>query len=99
MSWESRDVFFSVCALSALIHSLRDPALHSQYGSIVHTIVYVLKLLGPRSVIYLRQLIPDYFRCLENTRDARVSWVYLYAFFRKKRVFWFNKNNYKLKIF
>ncbi|CAH8510940.1 unnamed protein product [Schistosoma margrebowiei] len=73
LSWESRDVFFSVCALSALIHSLRDPALHSQYGSIVHTIVYVLKLLGPRSVIYLRQLIPDYFRCLENTRDARLQ--------------------------
>ncbi|KAK4469431.1 hypothetical protein MN116_006984 [Schistosoma mekongi] len=73
LSWESRDVFFSVCALSALIHSLRDPALHSQYGSIVHTIVYVLKLLGPRSVIYLRQLIPDYFRCLENTRDTRLQ--------------------------
>ncbi|TNN10640.1 Serine/threonine-protein kinase tor [Schistosoma japonicum] len=73
LSWESRDVFFSVCALSALIHSLRDPALHSQYGSIVHTIVYVLKLLGPRSVIYLRQLIPDYFRCLESTRDARLQ--------------------------
>nr|CAH8842728.1 unnamed protein product [Trichobilharzia regenti] len=73
LSWESRDVFFSVCALSALIHSLRDPALHTQYGSIVHTIVYVLKLLGPRAAYYLRQLIPDYFRCLENTRDARLQ--------------------------
>ncbi|CAH8506092.1 unnamed protein product [Heterobilharzia americana] len=73
LSWESRDIFFSVCALSALIHLLRDPALHTQYGSIVHTIVYVLKLLGPRSVYYLRQLIPDYFRCLENTRDVRLQ--------------------------
>ncbi|CAL8095011.1 unnamed protein product [Calicophoron daubneyi] len=73
LSWENRDVFFSVCALSALIRTLRDPALRSQYANIVQTIVYVLKLLGPRSVYYLRQLMPDYFACLQNTRDARLQ--------------------------
>ncbi|VDP89892.1 unnamed protein product [Echinostoma caproni] len=73
LSWENKDVFFSVCALSALIQTLRDPALRSQYGNIVRTIVYVLKLLGPRSVYYLRQLMPDYFKCLRETRDVRLQ--------------------------
>ncbi|KAG5450970.1 Serine/threonine-protein kinase mTOR [Clonorchis sinensis] len=73
LSWESRDVFFSVCALSALMHMLRDPALRSQYSNIVKTIVYVLKLLGTRSVYYLRQLMPDYFNCLRNTRDVGLA--------------------------
>ncbi|KAF5402330.1 hypothetical protein PHET_04458 [Paragonimus heterotremus] len=59
LSWENRNVFFSVCALSALIHMLRDPALRNQ--------------LGPRSVYYLRQLMPDYFKCLQNARDVRLQ--------------------------
>ncbi|KAF7259839.1 hypothetical protein EG68_02702 [Paragonimus skrjabini miyazakii] len=73
LSWENRSVFFSVCALSALIHMLRDPALRSQYANIVRTIVYILDQLGPRSVYYLRQLMPDYFKCLQNARDVRLQ--------------------------
>lgn len=38
----------------------------------MRTIVYVLKLLGTRSVYYLRQLMPDYFKCLRETSDVRV---------------------------
>ncbi|TPP57014.1 Target of rapamycin [Fasciola gigantica] len=73
LSWENKDVFFSVCALSALIQTLRDPALRSQYGNIVRTIVYVLKLLGTRSVYYMKQLMPDYFKCLRETSDVRLQ--------------------------
>lgn len=73
LTTETPEVFFSVCALSALVRALSDPTLQGQYSQIATAIIHVLRLLGPRSVDYLRPLMPDFIRCVQHTHDLRVS--------------------------
>ena len=71
--WISLDEFYVACALQSLIQLLRDPTSRSNYDKICSAIISIFKSLGPKSVPYLKQVLPEYFRCIIESQDSRVN--------------------------
>ncbi len=74
--WQQTDEYFAASALSALLGVLREPSLRNQYISAVYAIIQVLGTLGRNTVPYLKQVMPDYLRCMRESTDSQVSWAY-----------------------
>lgn len=72
VSWNSLDEFYVACALQSLIQLLRDPTSRGYYDKICSAIISIFKSLGPKSVPYLKQVLPEYFRCIVEAPDHRV---------------------------
>nr|AFH08795.1 Tor [Schmidtea mediterranea] len=75
--WKILDDFYTACALQSLTQLLRDPTYRSNYDRICMVIISIFKYLGPNSVQYLKQVLPEYFRCIMEAQDNRHQQTFL----------------------
>lgn len=76
VQWNQLDEFFSACTMSAMMRMLRDPSLINHTMGIIQCIIFIFKALGPRSVTYLGQVMPDYLNVMRSSDQQMRQFLY-----------------------
>ena len=76
VQWNQLDEFFSACTMSAMMRMLRDPSLVTHTSGIIQCIIFIFKGLGPRSVTYLGQVMPDYLGVMKTADQQMRQFLY-----------------------